>query len=66
MTNLFERGGAAEPHGHDDARYLVRKTDAQWREQLAPMQFKVARQAATERPFTGKFWDHWASVFCTV
>lgn len=47
------------PHPHDDARYPVQKTEAQWREQLDPMQFKVARQAATERPFTGKFWDHW-------
>ena len=47
------------PHPHDDHRYTVQKTDAQWREQLDPMQFKVARQAATERPFTGKFWDHW-------
>ena len=51
MMNLSKRGGAAEPHGHDVARYAVQKTDAQWREQLDPMQFKVARQAATERPF---------------
>ncbi len=48
-----------EPHGHDDARYPVRKSDAEWRAQLDPMQYKVARQAATERPFTGQFWDHW-------
>ena len=47
------------PHPHDDARYPVQKSESQWREQLDPMQFKVARQAATERPFTGKFWDHW-------
>ena len=50
----------AAPHEHDDARYPVRKTDAQWRAQLDPMQYKVARQAATERPFTGQFWDHWS------
>ena len=49
-----------EPHGHDDARYPVRKSEAQWREQLEPAQFQVARQAATERAFTGRFWDHWA------
>ena len=34
--------------------YPVKKTDAEWREQLDPMQYQVARQAATERAFTGK------------
>ena len=24
------------------------------------MQYQVARQGATERAFTGKYWDHWA------
>ncbi|HEX4510249.1 MAG TPA: peptide-methionine (R)-S-oxide reductase MsrB [Burkholderiaceae bacterium] len=47
-------------HAHDDPRYAVQKTDAQWREQLDPMQYQVARHAATERAFTGKFWDVWA------
>ncbi len=42
----------------DDASYTVRKTDAEWRSQLDPMQYQVARHAATERPFTGKYWDH--------
>jgi peptide-methionine (R)-S-oxide reductase len=48
------------PHDHDDPRYDVHKTDAQWREQLDPMQYEVARQAATERAFSGKYWNHWA------
>ena len=38
--------------------YKVKKTDAQWREQLDPMQFQVTRQAATERAFSGQYWDH--------
>ena len=40
--------------------YPVKKTDAQWREQLAPMDYQVTRQAATERAFTGRYWDHFA------
>ena len=34
------------------------KTDAEWRAQLDPMQYQVTRHAATERAFTGKYWDH--------
>lgn len=36
----------------------VEKPDAAWRSQLSPIEFAVARQAATERAFTGRFWDH--------
>ena len=43
-----------------DSKYKVKKSEAEWRAQLDPMQFEVARHAATERPFTGKYWDHWS------
>ena len=36
----------------------IRKTDAEWRQTLDPMEYQVTRHAATERAFTGKYWDH--------
>ena len=48
------------PKPHDDTPRNVTKTDAEWRAQLDPMQYQVARHAATERAFSGKYWDHFA------
>ncbi len=39
--------------------YKVKKSDADWRAQLDRTQYEVTRHAATERAFTGKYWDHW-------
>jgi peptide-methionine (R)-S-oxide reductase len=36
----------------------VQKTDAEWREQLTPEQYKVTRKHGTERAFTGPNWDN--------
>ena len=36
----------------------VSRTDAEWRDQLDPIEYQVTRHAATERAFTGKYWDH--------
>ena len=35
----------------------VLKSEQEWREELAPDQYAVLRQAATEPPFMGKFVD---------
>lgn len=36
----------------------VSKTDAEWREQLTPLQYEVTRHAATERAGTGEYSHH--------
>ena len=36
----------------------VVKTTREWQEQLTPLQYKVTRQAATERPGTGEYTYH--------
>jgi peptide-methionine (R)-S-oxide reductase len=36
----------------------VVKTDEEWRKQLTPEQYEVARHAGTERAFTGKYWNN--------
>jgi peptide-methionine (R)-S-oxide reductase len=38
----------------------IEKTDEQWRAELSPEQYAVCRCSATERAFTGRFWNHHA------
>lgn len=36
----------------------ITKTEAEWKAQLSPEQFQVARMKGTERAFSGAFWNN--------
>jgi peptide-methionine (R)-S-oxide reductase len=39
---------------------MTNKTDQEYKHILSDIQYRVTREAATERPFSGEYWDHWA------
>jgi peptide-methionine (R)-S-oxide reductase len=43
----------------------ITRPESYWREKLTPLQFAVARQAGTERPFTGIYDKHYAKGLYT-
>ncbi len=45
---------------HDDTTpnaFPVTKSEEDWRAQLSPDEYRIARQKGTEPAFTGRFWD---------
>src|SRR5438105_15936155 len=38
----------------------VEKSEAEWKQELSPQQYRVLREQGTEPPFTGQYWQEHA------
>ena len=63
IVDFTDRGERQETHHV----HQIVKPDAEWKQELAPEEFAVTREAGTERAFTGQYWDlHAKGIFRCV
>ena len=64
VTPVAAPAGSATDSATERSTAPAEKTDEQWRQELTPEEYRVLRQAGTERPYTGEYWDtHTAGVY---
>jgi peptide-methionine (R)-S-oxide reductase len=58
-TDTLEKNNSQNTQTMDsDTSSKIVKTDEEWKAILTEQQFQVARNAGTERAFSGEYWDH--------
>jgi peptide-methionine (R)-S-oxide reductase len=56
-VTVVQFSDAGKPTGKISIPKVVR-SDAEWKQKLAPISFEVARRAGTERPYSGNTWNN--------
>ena len=73
LIQVFILGIIAVACGQNPAKkeaivFPIKKTEAEWKKTLTPMQYYVLREKGTERAFSGQYWDNHeeGTYFCAA